>query len=128
MTRRLRRDIHPAATEYTVNVIGEADRERYPEYYHWDVKVTYRGKGLWSVRDLFLSYSRWGIRHWHRPRGVYEPRPSERSDYYIRTYRFSLGEALDLAVELAQKMTVNGRTAEDYMRMRDELSHTDPLT
>lgn len=115
-----RREPDPVTTidSFTVRVIPE-DRERYPEFYVWDVKVQNRGDDRWSVSDGFYVYSRWGIRHWAYPRGVYEPRPSERSDWFLRTYRFDREEALQLATELARKKTVNGWRASDYMTSRD---------
>jgi hypothetical protein len=79
----------------------------YPEWYHWAITVEWRAPDKWSVTNGQFEYSRKDARRAY-PTGVF--RPSNK-----QPFRFDLQTALDLARTLAPKLTVNGKTAVQYM-------------
>ena len=81
----------------------------------WCVTVEARGHGLWGVyRGTGSGAPCWGEHGWG-----YEPLPSSRTDEWRATHRYTLERALEIARELAPKVTLNGLTAlEAVARLR----------
>ncbi len=104
--------MHEQVTGYNVSAIP-MDSDRYPEYHHWTIKVEWTGRERWAVRRYGDVFCRTDGRR-RIPRGIYEPTPSGRTDYFLRTYRFTLDEALALARRIAPKVVCMNKTAEQY--------------
>ena len=102
-------DAHVAATEYEVSCLPAEHRERI----HFTIKVSWRGPGdQWAVCDGFGSCLGFGG-EW-----AYEPSPSNRTDEWKATHRFSLELALQVAREQAPHMTCNGWTVAEALAGR----------
>ncbi len=90
------------ATEYTLSPLPEGDINSTA----FQIKVAYRGHGLWAVSRHQQCLARSGGWDW-------ESIPSERTDAWLAEHRFPLAEALRLAREELPKLRVNGMTAAD---------------
>ncbi|MGW1059332.1 hypothetical protein [Micromonospora rubida] len=91
-------------TEYTVCALPEDDINAG----NFQIKVAYRGRGLWAVlrhRWCLGADGEWD----------YESIPSEREDEWLAGHRFQLDAALRLAAEHVLKLTVNGWTVADAL-------------
>jgi len=97
------------ATRYTVNCLPEDGIDSHV----FEIAVEYRGWGLWAVKRHSQCLGADGT--WD-----YEMRPSEREDDWLDAHRFDLGTALRLAKEAASKVTVNGLTVADALRMAQQ--------
>lgn len=88
-----------------------------PEASTWGLTVEWTGAPhtdrQWAVRRHSMCASRSG-------KFGYEPLPSSRSPYYLKTHRFTLDEALTLARKLAPKIVINGLTPHDVLRLQAE--------
>ena len=79
------------------------------DYYHFAIKVAWRGEGRWAVlaragcmrKDGHISY---------------ESIPSSRTDRFKKAYRFSRDEAVAIALKYVDKQTLNGRTYQEWQR------------
>lgn len=91
-------------TEHTVCALPEGN----VNYWHYAVKVAYRGDGLWAV--LNGGYCLGADGDWD-----YEPSPSGRDDAWLATHRFDEETALRLAAEIAPTVEVNGFTVADVL-------------
>jgi len=91
-------------TEYTICALPETN----VNYWHYTIKVTYRGDDLWAV--LNGGYCLGIDGEWE-----YEPSPSHREDDWLATHRFDEQTALRLAEEQAPRMTCNGITVEQVL-------------
>lgn len=91
-------------TEHTICALPEDNIN----YWHYAIKVAYRGDGLWAV--LSGGYCLGGDGEWD-----YEPSPSSRDDDWLVTHRFDEQTALRLAEEQAPLMTCNGITVTDAL-------------
>lgn len=67
----------------------------------FSLNVVWRSPGKWAVERLGNNYSKTG-------RARREPLNSSKTEAFLRTYRFSLEEALRIADKLAPKIVVNG--------------------
>jgi hypothetical protein len=84
------------------------DRE-YSETSIWDVKVVWRGAGLYAVEAR-------GGKHYTKDLvGGFESNPSSRTDRFKKSHRFPLSKALNLAHKLSSKLVVNGMTVAEYV-------------
>lgn len=86
-------------TEHTICALPESN----VNYWHYAIKVAYRGDDLWAVTSG--GYCLGADGDWD-----YEPSPSSREDDWLATHRFDEATALRLAEEQAPLMTVNGFT------------------
>ena len=95
--------VHVDISEVTVSVLprDHIDRDIY------EITVAWRGRDRWAVcrmRQCLGSDGEWD----------YESIPSERSEEWLATHRFSYEEALSLAVKAAPDVTCNGRVARNH--------------
>jgi hypothetical protein len=97
------------ATRYTVNCLPEDGIDSHV----FEIAVEYRGRGLWAVTRHSRCLAADGTWDW-------EMRPSEREDAWLDAHRFDLDTALRLAKEAAPKITVNGFTVADALRMAQQ--------
>lgn len=97
------------ATRYTVNCLPENGIDSHV----FEITVEYRGRGLWAVKRHSQCLAADGTWDW-------EMRPSEREDDWLAEHRFDLDTALKLAKEAAPKVTVNGFTVTDALRMAQQ--------
>jgi hypothetical protein len=67
----------------------------------------------WAVRRGSMCASRSG-------KFGFEPIPSSRTPYYLKTHRFTLDEAMALARKLAPKLKINGLNPSDVLRLQAE--------
>jgi len=88
-------------TEHTICALPEEN----VNYWHYAIKVAYRGDGLWAVCHGGFCLSRDG--EWD-----YEPLPSSREDDWLAAHRFEVQTALRLAEAQAPLMTYNGITVQ----------------
>lgn len=102
-------DIRQVVTEYLVTAWPE-DMADIPDARHWCVTVVSRGHGKWAVLE-----GRSGSRYCLGTDGEWdlEPSPSNREAGWLATHRFDLERALELAREMAPKITINGKTTLD---------------
>lgn len=102
--------VHCAPTEYTVSALPEDHRARR----HYTLYVTYRGLGLWAVRngkDCLDHDGRW----------VYEmvtvaSSAVDEGNEWIKTHRYPLHTALTKAAEAALTMEIMGRHVQDILK------------
>lgn len=95
-------------TRYEVSVLPADDINRL----HFTVNVEARGHGRWAVAWHGRCLDANGNWDW-------EPSPSNRDDDWLDAHRHDLETALDLARDVAPRLTVNGHTALDaYRRTR----------
>ncbi len=81
------------------------------DYYRdCSVSVASRGKGKWAVTHFASVLSRKG--KWE-----YEPMPSSRTAAWLKSHRFDLKEAIELARKHAGTMEINGRSVEEILKM-----------
>jgi hypothetical protein len=95
---------HVRAAEYTVNCLPEDDINA-PAF---EIKVSYRGRGLWAVLRHSHCLSQTGEWDW-------ESLPWERADEWLATHRFDLDTALGLARAAAPDVIVNGHTVTEAL-------------
>lgn len=91
-------------TEHTVCALPESN----VNYWHYAVKVAYRGDGMWAVMNGGYCLGTDG--EWD-----YELPPSNREDDWLTTHRFDEATALRLAEQQAPLMTCNGITVEQAL-------------
>jgi hypothetical protein len=101
------------ATRYTVNCLPEDGIDSHV----FEITVEYRGHDRWAVKRHSQCLAADGT--WD-----YEMRPSERDDDWLDAHRFDLDTALKLAKEAAPKVTVNGFTVADALRMAQQRGET----
>lgn len=91
------------------------------ENWHWAIRVERTGPDIWAIR--------WAGRTWNHAMGHWdmEPSPSNRSDEWLRNARSDLATALAQATLLAPEVTVNGKTAEQYLAWRKVATDGPPL-
>lgn len=97
------------ATKYTVNCLPEDGIDSHV----FEITVEYRGRGLWAVTrhsQCLGADGTWDF-------GV---KPYDRDDAWLNAHRFDLDTALRLAKEQAPKVTVNGFTVADALRMAQQ--------
>lgn len=102
--------VHTRVTEVSVSAVPFDD----PESTLFTLTVSWRGGETYAV----LKRGHWNLGtdgEWD-----FEVLPSERTDEWIATHRFSYDEALELAVKHAPSMTCNGQTVEQYLAWRAE--------
>lgn len=100
-------EVRTEVTEYVVTAWPE-DLADVPESVHGCVTVADRGRGMWAVlegRGGSMCLGRDGEFDW-------EPSPSNRTDEWLASHRFTLDEALALAREQALRITINGYTTQ----------------
>ena len=83
----------------------------------WKITVEYRGQDTWAVKRGPFCLGSDGT--W-----VPEPIPSYRRDGWLKTHRFPLDQALDLACQHAPKIVINGMTALEVFA-RHQAHHPD---
>jgi hypothetical protein len=98
----------PRVTRYEVCALPE-DHIEYPTF---AVTVEDRGRGRWAVCRGKRCLGVDGYWDW-------EPLPSSREDAWLEEHRFSLADALELAVGVAPKIRINGVTPADVLRGED---------
>lgn len=91
-------------TEHTICALPEGN----VNYWHYAIKVAYRGDGLWAVLNGGYCLGAGG--DWD-----YEPSPSSRDEAWLETHRFDESTAISLAEREAPHMTVNGFTVADVL-------------
>lgn len=96
--------VHALVTE----VIFSALPDDHPDRDLFEVKVAWRGRDRYAVLRRSRCLGRDGT--WD-----YESIPSERTDDWIATHRFAYDEALKLAHQACQGITVNGHTVADVL-------------
>ena len=91
----------------------------YPDRWDWTLRVEARGRDRWAVvfRGQW-TYCKSDARK-KIPRGRIEPMNSSRTDAYLKAYRHTFDEAMDLAKTLAPKVMVMGMTAAEWMARVD---------
>lgn len=94
------------ATRYTVSLLPETALE----YTVFAISVERRVPGGWAVLRNSWCLSADG--EWE-----FEPRPSERTDEWIASHRFTVDRAIELAKAAAHDVTVNGWTAAKLLEM-----------
>jgi hypothetical protein len=105
-------DVDVLATKYDVSILPRDDINRSA----WSITVEYRGNDKYAV--LIRG-------HWCLSRdgtSEIEPVRDDRTDEWLADHRFSLDEALRLAVEHAPNVRCNGKTAVElleWLRERD---------
>ena len=88
------------ATEFTFLPAGASTGDR--DVSRFAIRVAYRADGLWAVtRDGEF----WGPDGW-----AYEMSPSSRTPDFIARHRFPLEQAVAIAANLVDGLTINGRT------------------
>lgn len=92
------------ATQYTVCALPETIEDRYL----FEVRVEWRGRGLWAVTRHQQCLSASG--EWD-----FEMRPSEREDDWLAEHRFDEATAIKLAKEASLRVRVNGWTIEKVL-------------
>jgi hypothetical protein len=97
------------AAKYTVNCLPEDGIDSHV----FAIEVVYRGEGRWAVVRHGACLGADGT--WAD--GV---KPYGRGDAWLDAHRFDEQTALKLAKEHAPRVTVNGFTAADALRMRAE--------
>lgn len=95
---------HARCTEWAVNCLPEDDINA-PAF---EIKVAYRGRGLWAVLRHGSCLSTSGDWDW-------EHIPSEREDEWLAEHRFSMERALELAKAAAPGVVVNGHTVTEAL-------------
>jgi len=108
--------VHGSRIELCCLPLDWNTRLPYADYrFHWMITVEWRDHNQWAV----LHSSRFCLGtdgEWD-----WEPSPSNREDDWKASHRFPLEEALQLAVQWAPKIKVNGVTALDvWNRKKDE--------
>lgn len=93
---------HP--TKYSVSCLPID----HPDAYMFTIHVVWRGKDRWAVKRSEFCYDAKG-------RERFEPNPSSRTDAFLRRYRHSFDDAMELAKRIAPTLTVYGRTAADVL-------------
>lgn len=81
----------------------------------FEVRVEWRGRGLWAVARHQQCLSSSGEWDW-------EMRPSEREDEWLAEHRFDEETAIKLAKEASLRISVNGWTVEKVLA-REAASH-----
>ena len=98
-------------TEYLVSAVPIEDGDSR----HFALYVQWRGGDRWCVADAQNGAT--GVLNaageWE-----WEPQPSERREDFLARTRFDMGTALEMARAAAPKVTVNGYTVEDGIRMQ----------
>ena len=93
-------------TEYSVFPTG-CDIDS-PDAFYFAIKVVYRGKGLWAVKNTSSVLSnitgKWD----------YEPQPSSRDEAFLNEFRWDLDEALAKTHSLVNDHKVNGGTFAEW--------------
>lgn len=79
----------------------------------WDVYVEWRGDDKWAVKRGPYTYSADLTRS-------AEPRPSSRTDGWTKIFRHDLADAISIAQEVAETVTVNGMTASKFVEWYKE--------
>lgn len=102
--------------EFEISPFTKEEREKYEEANYFSITLSYRGNGLWAIKNRVNAYSRDG--KWN-----YEPLPSSRSDEYITKNRFTLEEAYPLAQKLSHEIRMFKMTPEEFMQWADETSN-----
>jgi hypothetical protein len=94
--------------EFTVSAVPAS----YPEHHIWTIVVRWRGTG-WAVAHMEYEFSRTSAKG-KTPRGTWRPRNR-------KPFRFATSdEALAVAKAVARKVSVNDKTAAQYMAWYDE--------
>jgi hypothetical protein len=92
-------------TEYTVTALPEGDWPDSPRHWSVFVRPTFV-KDMWVVTDMFST--------------PYTKNAKRVSDSLPRNFRskhyMPLEQALEVAKKVAETMTINGMTAEDYVK------------
>lgn len=89
---------------YTINALPED----HDAAHHFEIRVEYRGDGMWAVtrwRECLSADGTWD----------HEPLPSSRTDDWLAAHRFTEADAVRLAKQAAMAVRVNGSTAEDLL-------------
>lgn len=103
---------HVRETRYEVSCLPD-DHEL---YHHMTVHVVWRGGDQWAVTQPWEPTPCLSVDgEWE-----YEPRPSERTDHWKARHRFDLDTALGLAKREAEKATVRGRTAAQWLAEEED--------
>lgn len=99
-------DLLPHATEFSFLPAGASFGDNNVQYF--TVTVSRRSNGLWAV--LWMGQC-WNARtkDWE-----YEPSPSGRSEDFLVECRLSLQDAVRVAHEAPNTLTVNGKTWLDF--------------
>lgn len=77
-------------------------------YIHYTISVEWRGKDRWAV--VYNGYVVDADGEWD-----YEPRVSERTESWLKRYRFDYDTAIQLASKHAAGITVNGHTVNEIL-------------
>jgi hypothetical protein len=103
-------DVDVLATKYDVSVLPRDDINRSA----WSITVEYRGNDKYAVLIRgHLCLSRDGT-------SEIEPVRDDRTDEWLAEHRFSLDEALRLAVEHAPNVRCNGKNAVELLEWLSE--------
>lgn len=98
------------ATDFAFYPEGAEKDEVNGRYYR--VTVSKRSEDKWAV--IFFNEC------WHQKEQdwVYESLPSNRTEEFTENTRFSLETAVSIAVEMTEKLVVNGRTYAQWLEFR----------
>lgn len=103
--------VHAQVTEYLVSAVPI----EYGDSHHFALYVQWRGGDRWCVADAQNGAT--GVLNadgeWE-----WEPLPSERREDFLARTRFDHDTAFQMALKAAPKVTVNGYTVEDGIRMQ----------
>lgn len=94
------------ATEFVFTPTVEEGEQDVEAFRHFRVYVQWRGADKYAI-------SRFG-EVWNGEDWEYESLPSNRTDEFIAKTRFSLDEAVAMAKDLPDKLSVNGRTYREW--------------
>ena len=105
----------PEVTAHLTEVLVSAVPIEAGDSLHFALYVQWRGGDRWCVADaqngtpgVLNAEGEW----------EWEPLPSERREDFLARTRFDYDTALRLAICAAPKVTVNGHTVEDGIRMQ----------
>lgn len=100
-------DLLASANSFAFSALPEG----HPARHYFTITAAYRGAGGWSVGHLGDILANDG--HWS-----WEIQPSARDETWLSAHRFDRDEAIRLALEWAQKITFEGKTAADMLARR----------
>lgn len=106
----------PLTREFVENNVNEFFITALPEdvlesdeAYYWYVTITRKSPGRWAVSDRF-GRNQYNI----KGESERESLPSSRTEKFIEEFRHDLDTAVELAFQIAPKITTNGLNAEKF--------------
>lgn len=101
------------ARKFVFNAIPEEIKalDEYDEVSHFDIYVEWRGENSWAVLDRFGScYNANG-------KPEHERQPSSRTKSFLKNYRFSLDEAIEIAQTVSKDVKLMRYNVEDFCEL-----------